>query len=201
MENMKIFGIGLNRTGTKTLGVCLRYLGYTHLSYDFEALQAFQQGKLDCLLEKIRHYDSCEDWPWPLIFEALDAHFPDAKFILTIRKSPDVWFESLCRHAERTGPTEARRLVYGYPMPHDYSQHHIDFYMAHNQSVKTYFQGQPKKLRVVCWENGDGWEQLCHFIGQPCPVAPFPHIKIPTTANATLERLCHNSTVENLEQC
>ncbi len=31
---MKVFGIGLNKTGTTTLGLCLQHWGFRHKSYD-----------------------------------------------------------------------------------------------------------------------------------------------------------------------
>jgi len=186
---MKIFGIGLNKTGTKTLGVCLQHLSYRHVTYNLEYLRAFSQGDLNFLCETIKQYDSCEDWPWPLMFELLDEKFPEGKFILTQRQTPAIWFESLCKHAERTGPTEARRLVYGYEMPHHHRQHHIDFYNTHNRKVMDYFKNRPEKLLAVCWENGEGWAELCQFINQPHPHIPFPHIKIPQDRFKTLESL------------
>jgi hypothetical protein len=183
---MKTFGIGLNKTGTKTLGVCLQHFGYKHTTYNLDDLRTFSQGNLNHLLDKIKQYDSCEDWPWALMYEFLDKQFPEAQFILTKRKTPDIWFESLCKHADRTGPTEARRLVYGYEMPHDYRQHHIDFYNAHNQKVVDYFKDRADKLLVVCWENGDGWRELCQFLKQPQPNMPFPHINKARTASPNL---------------
>lgn len=173
---MKVFGIGLNKTGTKTLGACLRHFNHRHLTYDLTDLRAFKQGQIDYLLEKIQQFDSCEDWPWPLLFDILEKNFPEAKFILTLRQTPTIWFESLCRHANKTGPTEARRLVYGYEMPHAYRQHHIDFYNHHNQKIMNYFKNKPDKLLVVCWENGDDWQVLCQFLGYPPPAIPFPHL-------------------------
>jgi len=173
---MKIFGIGLNKTGTKTLGTCLQYFGYRHISYDFDNLKKFSQGDLNFLIEQIKQFDSCEDWPWPLMFEILDENFPDGKFILTKRKTPEIWFDSLCQHAYCTGPKEARQIAYGYEMPHQHRQHHIDLYNAHNQKVVDYFKDKPDKLLVACWENGEGWQQLCPFLEKQVPDIPFPHV-------------------------
>jgi hypothetical protein len=173
---VKIFGIGLNKTGTKTLGECLRQFGCRHTTFDLMDLRNFKRGNLALLLEKMNHFDSGEDWPWPLMVETLDEAFPEAKFILTIRKTPEIWFTSLCKHAEKTGPTEGRVLVYGYAMPHLYRQQHLDFYNRHNQTVMKYFQERPDKLLVVCWEKGDGWAELCGFLGRPQPAMPFPHV-------------------------
>ncbi len=174
---MKVFGIGLNKTGTKTLSTGLRELGYPrHITFSLHNLRNFKRGNIAELVEILTHFDSCEDWPWPLMFDHLDQHFPTAQFILTIRQTPEIWFNSLCRHAEYTGPTEGRLLVYGYAMPHDHYQHHLNFYLQHNQRVRDYFKNRPGKLLEVCWENGDEWAKLCQFLDKPLPAVPFPHV-------------------------
>lgn len=114
---MKVFGIGLNKTGTKTPGACFTTMGFRNKSYDMKLLRDYSIRNIENTIRVTADYDSFEDWPWPLVYKELDAHYDDAKFILTIRKSPEVWFESLCKHADRTGPREARRIVYGYTMP------------------------------------------------------------------------------------
>jgi hypothetical protein len=41
--------------------------------------------------------------------------------------------------------------------------------------VQKYFNNQPNKLIVLDWEKGDGWIELCEFLGKPVPSLPFPH--------------------------
>jgi len=41
---MKIFGIGLNKTGTKTLGRCFEALGRNSLSFRADLLSQFRVG-------------------------------------------------------------------------------------------------------------------------------------------------------------
>jgi hypothetical protein len=173
---MKIFGIGLNKTGTKTLGFCLKHFGYRHISCDFQSLKLYSEGKLEPIFKKIEHYDSFEDWPWPLMYKILDEKYPDSKFILTTRENPETWFHSLCKHADRTGPTQHRKIVYGHEMPHDFKEEHINFYNAHNEAVLKYFEKKPGKLLGVCWESGDGWQKVCAFLGKEVPDIPFPHL-------------------------
>ncbi len=88
----KVFGIGLNKTGTKTLGACLVHFGYNHKSVDAPAFELYKKGDLNGLFEIIDKYDSFEDWPWPLIYKEIDEKFRDSKFILTTRKTPEIWF-------------------------------------------------------------------------------------------------------------
>ena len=172
---MKVFGIGLNKTGTKTLGSCLQAFGFRHRSYDPLLLAAFSKGDLETIYRVSDAYESFEDWPWPLLYREFDARYPDAKFILTIRKDPQTWFESLCRHADRTGPTSDRQIVYGYPEPYDQKEEHLRVYNRHNTDVSDWFAGREHRLLRVCWEGGDGWEKLAEFLGLPVPAISFPH--------------------------
>jgi hypothetical protein len=114
---MKVFGIGLNKTGTTTLAACLQELGFRHTSCNLELTRNAAGGNLTPIFEHADQYESFEDWPWPLIYKELDQKYEDAKFILTRRTDASAWFSSLKRHALRTGPTEYREVAYGYPMP------------------------------------------------------------------------------------
>ena len=173
---IKLFGIGLNKTGTKTLGNCVENLGLRNKSYDLELLLDYSKDNYNKIFNTVSSYDSFEDWPWPLLFKELDSKYPQAKFILTTRLNSEVWFNSLCKHAKITGPTKAREIVYGYSMPMENPEHHKEFYKLHNTNVQNYFSGRPSKLLTVCWEKGDGWQQICSFLDIPVPDMPFPHI-------------------------
>lgn len=172
---MKVVGVGLNKTGTKTLGAVLRHWHLKHQSFSPEAFELWRAGDIAGLLGWVGDYDSFEDWPWPLIYREIDDAFPSVKFILTTRASPAVWFESLCRHANRTGPTMYRELVYGHAMPHAHRAEHLMFYKRHNREVRAYFRDRPGDLLEVCWENGNGWPEVAGFLGFEAPDIPFPH--------------------------
>lgn len=48
MDRVKVIGIGLNKTGTKTLAAALGVLGYEkHVSCRRRLLAAFRQGELE----------------------------------------------------------------------------------------------------------------------------------------------------------
>lgn len=186
---MKIIGVGLNKTGTTTLGQCMKHWGSKHCSWSTPAFELWRDGKTDELIEFARPYGSFEDWPWPLCYRELDAAFPGSKFIFTRRISPDVWFESLCLHAERSGPTEFRRVIYGHEMPHDFPDQHKAFYLKHLQEVRDYFASRPKDFLEVCWEQGDGWKELAEFLGKPVPQIPFPHANKRPKPETLLQRV------------
>jgi hypothetical protein len=186
---MKIVGIGLNKTGTTSLGVCLKHWGLRHISYDLEAFEFWRQGDWPAVLRCMEAHDSFEDWPWPLLYREIDTAFPGSKFILTRRKDPRTWFESLCKHADRTGPTDFRKPIYGYEMPHGQDEAHIRFYLAHNEAVRDYFKDRPNDFLEVCWEDGDGWAELAAFLGFEAPDWPFPHVNKSPTPWMKMKRL------------
>ena len=158
---MKVIGVGLNKTGTKTLKHILEGWGLRHQSYDLDAFNLYREGKLEHLLEWMEDYDSFEDWPWPLMYREIDARFSDAIFVLTTRSSPDHWYKSLCKMAIRMGPlSDFEEHIYGYRMPHGHRQEHVEFYNRHNREVVEYFRDRPGKLIQICWETGGDASEL-----------------------------------------
>ena len=171
----KVFGIGILKTGTTSLGEALRLLGYrnTHENRD-QLLKSLSKGSLRKTLRWADQYDSFEDWPWPLIYRELDRAYPASRFILTVRESEDRWYESICRHDEVVGPTLGRRLFFGAGSPAANREAYLSRYREHIDQVQAYFATRPEKLLTVCWENGDAWEGLCDFLGKAVPDASFP---------------------------
>ncbi|MEM8491540.1 MAG: sulfotransferase family protein [Pseudomonadota bacterium] len=171
----KVFGIGFNKTGTTSLAEALKILGYRHKSFDDALLEAYSSGDTQAVIDSAVEYDSFEDWPWPLAYRELDEAFPTAKFILTTRTDSGVWFESLRKHAVRTGPTQARHLVFGDSQVGDSNKERlIQMYQEHNQGVRAHFVTRSQQLLELCWESGHGWEELCEFLNEPVPDVRFP---------------------------
>ena len=180
MTRGKVFGIGFNKTGTSSLGAALRRLGYKHVSHSSKMLAAYEAGDFDRMIAETRNHDSFEDWPWPLIFRQFYAEYgDDACYILTVRLSAEAWLDSLKQHALTTNPDRPMRtVVFGHKYPHGHEATHIRMYEEHNRTVRAYFAARPKAPFIeLCWERGDGWAELCGFLGQAVPDAPFPHIR------------------------
>ena len=177
----KVLGVGLNKTGTTTLGACLSHWGFRHVGWDGEAFELWRNGRTDELLARVEQYDSLEDFPWLLLHEEIDAAFPGSKFILTTRISAKTWFRSVCAHADKTGPHPVNLSVYGHAMPRGHGRRHIQIYEDHNRKLREYFRGRPDDFLDACWEQGDGWRELGEFLGLKAPDLPFPHAnKSPT---------------------
>lgn len=172
----KVVGIGLNKTATKSLAQCLEAMGCRHHSYSLDAFRLYQQEDWQALFEIMDGYDSFEDWPWPLMYRQIDQRYPQARFILTTRSSPETWYRSLCKMAVRMGPlNQFEKPIYGYAMPQGRRREHLQFYNNHNAQVRRYFADKPGKLLEVCFEHGVDMAELCRFLDQPyCEFTP-PH--------------------------
>lgn len=173
---VKVFGVGLNKTGTTSLNACGARLGYRCKSCDRGLLRDVRRGDLTRAFAVAERFDLFEDWPWPLIFRELDERFPGSRFILTVRRDARTWLRSLKKHSLGTHPTRhCRKLAYGHHYPFGREREHLDFYERHNDAVRRHFADRPEDLLEVCWERGDGWAELCGFLGHEPPDAPFPH--------------------------
>lgn len=174
MIDKKVFGLGLGKTGTTTLGKCLRILGYDHVSCDVDLTRAYREGRMDEIYKIADVKNAFEDFPWPLMYREMYKRYPTSKFVLTTRTSSDVWFESLVKHADRTGESEHKILAYGHAMPHGKKAEHVTLYEEHNASVRNFFADKPGQFLELCWEHGHGWSELCDFLGHEVPEASFP---------------------------
>lgn len=179
-EMPKVFGIGLNKTGTTSLAASLKLLGYQrHMSFSRELLAGYRGGDVESLFAVTDAHDSFEDWPWPLVYRELFDRYGDrGRYVLTTRRSPEAWLESLTQHSFRTGVlSHCRLMAYGYNYPHGLEAEHIRFYLAHNQAVRDFFAANDAGhlLLEFSFDAGDGWEKLCGFLGLPVPDEALPH--------------------------
>jgi len=197
----KVFGIGLNKIGTTTLGQCGLIIGLRCTSCDKRLLEDFVvRNDFSRIEQRVNDYDLFEDWPWPLIYKQLDIMHPGSKFILTVRSSERKWLESLKQHSLRTHPTKhCRKLAYGFAFPHRHEKEHIDFYRQHNDSVRSYFNSRSSDFLELCWENGDGFDELCSFLGFDVPATPFPHAKKGSENRARKGRVAMNRILSMID--
>ncbi len=175
----KVFGIGLNKTGTSSLKHALATLGYNHCTLRGQLTHKYFNNSFTQIFNKVEEFDSFEDWPWPLMYKQLfERYGENARYILTRRHSPEAWLESLKAHTLITNPqNNPRKRIFGFDYPHGAEAQHMAFYENHLAKVRDYFadQGAGHVLCEVCWEAGDGWREICGFLQEPVPNTPFPH--------------------------
>lgn len=109
------------------------------------------------------------------MYKEIDVQYPGSKFILTKRKNPKIWYESICNHALRTGPSIFRKKIYGYDLPQFHKQKYIDYYENHISNVREYFKYRTGDYTEVCWTEGDNWNLLAEFLSKTKPLFEFPY--------------------------
>jgi hypothetical protein len=183
MTPAKVFGIGFHKTGTSSLGVALRWLGYRVCNGADPLRRALGgrsmmglllRGELEPLLQVAEGYDAFRDNPWFVLYRSLDQRFPGSRFVLTERDE-ERWLLSALRYFGSTD-SRFRRWIYGVGTPIGNTERWLERYRQHNHEVKQYFRSRPADLLVVDWEKGHGWAELCSFLGQLPPPGPFPRV-------------------------
>jgi len=166
---MKIFGIGLSRTGTLSLATALRELGYKVSHYPKPPL-------IPKLIKVLENYDCACDTPIAIAYKELDKIFPNSKFILTTR-SLESWINS-CRNFKHfrvklsSDQKTVRLLLYNHNGFHEGKFRRS--YIRHHREVKKYFKDR-NDLLVMDFTKGDEWKKLCEFLGKEIPNKMFPH--------------------------
>ncbi len=178
---MKIFGIGLQKTGGTSLISALDMLGYEVIQSPREMLKYNGKG-LGIGFDLVEKYDYLSDIPIPLFYKELDKAFPNSKFIMTSR-SVDSWLKSAESHfsfnrkifrnlirGRRVGKYVAQ--LFGTECFN--SEKYLDVFNKHESDVKDYFSGREKDLLCFNIFQGDGWRELCSFLDKPLPNEGFP---------------------------
>ena len=170
----KIFGIGLSRTGTKSLSAGLTMLGYKVAHFP-EHLLSLDSNKVSFNFRGVNEYDALADTPISHFFKELDVRFPGSKFIYTVRDEQS-WLKSCQKHIS----TSRRTSLYDQLDYEIYNVKGFDAnsfsiaYKRHDAVVKEYFKGRPNDLLIMSISEGDGWNVLCPFLGKEIPTQPFP---------------------------
>ena len=169
----KVFCIGFHKTGTTSLRRALQMLGYRVAGPSGAQDPDIADHALGMALALATTFDAFADNPWPILYQELDATFPDSQFILTTRAT-SAWIASVGRYfgAEET---PMRNWIYGVASPHGNEARYVARYQQHNREVRRYFGGR-EDLLVMDLEAGDGWAELAAFLGQPAPDGEFPHV-------------------------
>lgn len=173
---MKIFGIGLNKTGTSTLGAAGELLGLRAKSWDAALFRdTMIEGRRELLWRAIDEFDLFNDFPYPLLYPEIAERYPDAKFVLTRRASPEAWLSSLKAHAMRASlSSRTHRVVYGLQYPHGFEQSFLDYYACHNAAARQFFAGRHEAFLEICWEEEADLSRFAAFVGRDAPATALP---------------------------
>jgi len=167
MNQPKVFGIGLSRTGTKSLVLALRTLGYRAVHWPQT-------------LDKIAEVDAAADITVAHRYRFLDAIFPGSKFVLTTRDRDD-WLCSIEAHYESLDeahqPRTLDQLESEFEVYGSWEFEEMRFLQAiakHEAEVWDYFHDNGHADQLLEFDVRDGWEPLCAFLGHDVPDEPSP---------------------------
>ncbi len=167
MRGVKIFGIGLSKTGITSLSTALSLLGY-------------RVKKFPLSMEEIDLVDAATDSPVALWFRELDLRYPGSKFIYTTRDK-ESWLQSCAK-------MWARQSSYFHSSPFITMLHQELFstnefspkafsraYDRHKTAVHSHFANREKALLLLDMAAHQKWETICNFLGIAVPERAWPH--------------------------
>ena len=161
---MKIFGIGLTRTGTTSLTEALKILGYSvkHLPMSYE---------------DIKNHDTSTDTPVAARFPVLDVFYPNSKFILT-RRDKDSWIESAASLTRTENDPlwllECRAILYQTVIFN--RDKFLKAYDRYHNFVYNYFIDRQNDFIILDLNDNNKWEKLCNFLHKKIPNKKYPQL-------------------------
>ena len=172
----RVFGIGLNKTGTSSLHEALTILGYRSLHWGGPPVDGWWSGPgrraTPALPTSTR-----TSTPSPTSsrstgnFELVDQQYPGSRFVLTVRPVEE-WLESRRRHVERNRVRKAAGEYDGVFLEVDLDGWRAEF-DDHCAAVRSYFASRTDYLEIDLTER-PSWTPLCELVGEPVPDQPYP---------------------------
>jgi hypothetical protein len=191
----KILGIGLSKTGTKSLIGALQQCGLRTAHYiehvcTMRGVGTWFSGDFE--KDSLADCDAAADLPIATYFAQLDRRYPGSKFILTVREI-ESWLNSVRKHWQRA-PLKKKRIHLGkkksieqyrrllrlttYGMD-DFNEDRFRWvYETHLKNVQAHFANRPNDLLILDICGGEAWDRLGPFLGslvnRPQGTVQFP---------------------------
>lgn len=210
----KVFIIGLSKTGTTSLGDALELLSYRRTGWeDIRSrflFRAYTRGDITFLMDHTFDSDAFEDLPWSLVYREMASLYPDAKFILTLRKSEDAWLKSIKRHT-KDRKWDGHKIVYGGEEATGNEGAYLDAYRNHTESVREFFASPGQEWRLLEFvinqpdiSRGEKWSRLCEFLDLSESMTittrklDFPHSNAAPSAQNDMDLRCVMAKMKSL---
>ena len=182
--DQKVFGLGLSKTGTSSLTEALNLLGIPAAHYPHDELTYRELRAGHYRLSILEELQAASDITVAPFYAQLDTAFPGSKFILTVREK-EAWLRSCETHWrllmqwQENFPDFKRFHEFACAATYgaiEFSRERFSYvYDTHARNIRDYFRERPGDLLVMDICAGEGWEQLCPFLGLAAPPRPFPH--------------------------
>jgi hypothetical protein len=203
-SKQKIFCIGLNKTGTTSLGSFFEKLGF-NVAKQLEGellLKAYINRDFNNIIKYVSKskYYVFQDVPFslPFTFPHLDNSISNSKFILTVRNSSEDWYNSILKfHSDfyNSGLKPSfdsllnSNYVYkgwSWDLMNDVfikdkfnlydKKEFIAIYDNHLKTVLKYFKDKPERLIVINLSVDEDFDRLCQFLKISTTEKGFPRI-------------------------
>ena len=151
----KVFCIGYNKTGTTSIGVALKQLGYRHSSFNKKVWRVYyKNNRVMDILRYTAKFDSFDDLPWLKedMIPILDRVFLGSKFIYLTRDETS-WKKSIYHWTFK---------IKGY-YP-DVDEEYRKF-LKHSDFVKDYFSDRSRDIIYIDVSDPDAYNKLAEFLG------------------------------------
>ena len=173
---MKIFEIGVAKTGTTSLGRAYEILGFRHKAEDPDLYLKFTDSyNYEVLFEVIDKYDAFQDGPWhnkDVDYKVLDEKYPNSKFII-LERDDESWIRSNERFYSPKYHKNWRNWEYSFLIDERWVderesviEEKLEYKHSKYSEIKGYFEDRPNDLLVMNICEGDEWEVLCSFLGK-----------------------------------
>jgi len=202
VEDLRLIGAGLGRTGTTSLklaledllgGRCYHMLAVRERPRDPDVWGDAYEGKLPDWRAFFEGYVAALDWPSAPFWRELSEAFPEAPILLSVRDPGSWWrsasstiFIAVATYFAPDAPHDGWTRM-GRGMMTRFSPAWQDeaaakaAYLAYNDHVRETAPAD----RLIEWSPGEGWDPICSALRLAVPQQPFPHVN--TTAQARAE--------------
>jgi Sulfotransferase domain len=142
-----IYIVGLQKTGIGSLSTMFSKAGYkrTRTRKHSRMLKRILMERLTGKSPNLDLYFAGDtlfaDWPAPFLYREAYERFGDrARYILSMRSSPEKWLDSLKTHSLTFSAGQSKhQLIYGSKYPDGREKEHIDYYNNHIKEVRKFF--------------------------------------------------------------
>ena len=175
-DRPRIFGIGLNKTGTTSFGEALIILGFKSLHFGGDDAHRSVQQAIDEGVPLLTYLDPTYDAFSDIgllsrRFQMLDQQYPGSRFVLTTR--PRRRLDRQPASSRRAQPEEAGARGVRRHVPRGRRGEVGERVGPPPRAGARYFGSRPDFLELDLSDD-PSWDPLCPFLGVAEPAEPFP---------------------------
>jgi hypothetical protein len=179
-DTTKVFCVGINETGIKSLQVVLEDMEYQVARHyklaNIEFWKKLEKGDFSDIKHFSEMFNAFQDAPWFLFYKEFDNWYPGSKFILTIRDSRS-WLKNFLKYSGKVSKP-LFKYFYGFENPIGHEKIFVERFEEHNREVIEYFKDRPKDLLVIDVREDNVINKISTFLRKRTSFKTMPPDKI-----------------------